>query len=103
MVQTEAQKRAKAKYYAKLRENEEYKKNMAQRTRDYYQQNKEKHLETCKKYYEINKSKLVQENKEKRQQTKLMYVISKLETMNKEVLAKILIDARKIKLLESEE
>jgi hypothetical protein len=55
MVQTEAQKRAKAKYYAKLRENEEYKKNMAQRTRDYYQQNKEKHLETCKKYYEINK------------------------------------------------
>ena len=103
MVQTEAQKRAKAKYYAKLRENEEYKKNMAQRTRDYYQQNKEKHLETCKKYYEINKSKLVQENKEKQQQTKLMYVISKLETMNKEVLAKILIDARKIKLLEIEE
>ena len=42
MVQTEAQKRAKAKYYAKLRENEEYKKNMAQRTRDYYQQNKER-------------------------------------------------------------
>ena len=70
---------------------------------DYYQQNKKKHLETCKKYYELNKSKLVQENKEKRQQTKLMYVISKLETMNKEVLAKILIDARKIKLLEIEE
>ena len=30
MVQTEAQKRAKAKYYAKLRESEEYKANMAQ-------------------------------------------------------------------------
>ena len=60
-------------------------------------------LETCKKYYELNKSKLVKENKEKRQQTKLMYVISKLESMNKEVLAKILIDARKIKLLEIEE
>ena len=30
MVQSEAQKRAKAKYYAKLRENEEYKKSMAQ-------------------------------------------------------------------------
>jgi hypothetical protein len=32
-----------------------------------------------------------------------MYVISKLETMDKEVLAKILIDDRKIKLLEIEE
>jgi hypothetical protein len=39
--------------YAKLIENEEYIKSMAQRMRDYYQQNKEKHLETCKKYYEI--------------------------------------------------
>jgi hypothetical protein len=37
MVQSEAQKRAKAKYYAKLRESEEYKANMAQRSRDYYQ------------------------------------------------------------------
>ena len=50
MVQTEAQKRAKAKYYAKLRESEEYKANMAQRSRGYYQkpENKEKHSETVK-------------------------------------------------------
>jgi len=55
MVQTEAQRRAKAKYYAKLKESEEYKANMAQRSREYYQKNKEKHNETVKKYYEVNK------------------------------------------------
>ena len=66
MVQTEAQKRAKAKYYAKLRENEEYKKNMAQRTRDYYQQNKEKHREHNKNYYQQKKrEKLLQDIQEK--------------------------------------
>ena len=37
MVQTEAQRRAKAKHYAKLKESEECKANMAQRSRDYYQ------------------------------------------------------------------
>ncbi len=31
MVQSEAQKRTKAKYYAKLKENEEYRAYMAQR------------------------------------------------------------------------
>jgi len=55
MVQTEAQRRAKAKYCAKLKESEEYKANMAQRSREYYQKNKEKHNETVKKYYEVNK------------------------------------------------
>ena len=55
MVQSEAQKRAKAKYYAKLRESEEYKANMAERSRIYYQKNKEKHNETVKKYHETNR------------------------------------------------
>ena len=36
MVQTEGQRRAKAKYYAKLKESEEYKAHTAQRSRDYY-------------------------------------------------------------------
>ena len=71
MVQTEAQKRAKAKYYAKLRENEEYKANMTQRSRDYYQKNKEKHNETVKKYHETNREKIYQQLKEKKMKTKL--------------------------------
>ncbi len=45
---------------AKLRESDEYKANMAQRSRDYYQkpENKEKHSETVKKYYAANKEKI---------------------------------------------
>jgi len=49
MVQTEAQRRAKAKYYAKIKDNEEYKEKMKQNQKNYYELNKEKHSETCKK------------------------------------------------------
>ena len=103
MVQTEAQRRAKAKYYAKLKESEEYKVDMAQRSRDYYQKNKEKHNETVKKYYEVNKEKINQYIKEKREGNKIKSVVSKLESIDIEVLAKILIEARKTKLLEIQE
>lgn len=102
MVQSEAQKRAKAKYYAKLRESEEYKANMAERSRIYYQKNKEKHNETVKKYHEMNREKIYQQVKEKRNENKLKTVVSKLESIDKEVLAKILIEARKTKLLDFE-
>ena len=102
MVQSEAQKRAKAKYYAKLKENEEYKANMAQRSRDYYQKNKEKHNETVKKYHETNKEKIYQQLKEKRNENKIKIIVSKLESIDNEVLAKILIEARKTKLLDFE-
>jgi len=102
MTQSEAQKRAKAKYYAKLRESEEYRARMAQRSRDYYQkpENKEKHNETVKRYIEANKEKIYKQNKEKREENKIKSVVSKLESIDMEVLAKILIDARKTKLLE---
>jgi hypothetical protein len=102
MVQSEAQKRAKAKYYAKLRESEEYKANMAQRSRDYYQKNKEKHNETVKKYHETNREKIYQQLKEKRNEKKIKTVVSKLESIDTEVLAKILIQARKTSLLDFE-
>ena len=102
MVQSEAQKRAKAKYYAKLKENEEYRAYMAQRSRDYYQK-PEKHTETVKKYYEANKEKINQHMKEKRESNKIKSVVSKLESIDMEVLAKILIEARKTKLLEIQE
>ena len=61
MVQREAQKRAKSKYYAKLRENEEYRANMAQRSRDYYQrpENKENHNKTLTKTVRLIKQILI--------------------------------------------
>ncbi len=52
MVQSEAQKRAKAKYYAKLKEDPQYREEMARRHKEYYNRNKEKHLDTVKKYYQ---------------------------------------------------
>ncbi len=60
MVQSEAQKRAKAKYYQKLKENPEYKEASARRTKEYYTNNKEKHMEACKLYCTENKEKLIE-------------------------------------------
>jgi len=102
MVQTEAQRRAKAKYYAKMREDPQYKEDMARRQKEYYNKNKEKHLDTIKKYYQANKDKIYEHIKEKRAQDKINSVVSKLDNMNMEDLAKILIQARKTKLLEIE-
>ena len=46
MVQSEALKRAKAKYYQKLKENPEYKEASAKRTKEYYINNKRSILRT---------------------------------------------------------
>ncbi len=46
MIQSEAQKRAKAKQYAKLKEDPQYRKDMARRKKEYYHKNKKKHLDT---------------------------------------------------------
>jgi hypothetical protein len=56
-----------------------------------------------KKYYEANKEKINQHIKEKRESNKIKSVVSKLESIDMEVLAKILIEARKTKLLEIQE
>jgi hypothetical protein len=100
MVQTEAQRRAKAKYYAKIKDNEEYKEKMKQNQKNYYELNKEKHSETCKKYYANHKDKLQSESKQKRDQAKIKYVVSKLQEINVEDLAKILIHSKKTKLID---
>ena len=69
---------------------------------DYYQKNKEKHNETVKKYHEANREKIYQQLKEKRNENKIKIVVSKLESIDTEVLAKILIQARKTSLLDFE-
>ncbi len=70
MVQSEAHKRAKAKYYAKLKEEPQYREEMAWRQKEYYNKNKEKNLDTIKKYYQANKEKIYEHIKEKRGQDK---------------------------------
>jgi hypothetical protein len=95
MVQSEAQKKAKAKYYAKLKEDPQFLEKMAKRQKEYYEKNKEKHLETVKRYFEANKEQINEHNKQKRQEKKLNNVLSKLEAIPIQDLAKILIDNKK--------
>jgi hypothetical protein len=89
MVQSEAQKLAKAKYYAKLKEEPQYREDMARRQKEYQYKNKEKHLDTIKKYYQANKDKIYEYIKEKRGQDKINSVVCKLENMCMEEQAKI--------------
>ena len=49
MVQTEAIKRSKAKYYKKISESEEFRKQNAEKMHIYYQNNREKHIEAVKR------------------------------------------------------
>jgi hypothetical protein len=102
MVQSDAQKKAKAKYYAKLREDPQFMEKMAKRQKEYYENNNKKHLETVKRYFEVNKEQINEHNKQKRQEKKLNNVVSKLEATPIQDLAKILIETRKTKLLEIE-
>ena len=80
MVQSEAQKRAKAKYYQKLKENPEYKEASAKRTKEYYTNNKEKHMESCKQYCAENREKLynIQRIKARRIKLKLLFLSWKI-------------------------
>ena len=96
MVQSEAQKKAKAKYYAKLREDPQFMEKMAKRQKEYYEKNKEKHLETVKRYFEANKEQINEHNKQKRQEKKLNNVLSKLEAIPIQDLAKSLKRDKKI-------
>ena len=100
MVQSDALKRAKAKYYQKIKDDPNYKEKIANNSKRYYEQNKEKQIETCKQYYAENKEKLLQYSKDKRKENKIKAVVSKLENISVEDLAKILIEARKTKLIE---
>jgi hypothetical protein len=102
MVQSDALKRAKAKYYQKIKDDPNYKEKIANNSKRYYEQNKEKQIETCKQYYAENKEKLLQYSKDKRKENKIKAVVSKLENISVEDLAKILIEARKTSLLEFE-
>ena len=72
MVQTEAQRRAKAKYYAEMREDPQYKEDMARRQKEYYNNNKEKHLDTIKNIIKLIKIKFMNILKRKGHKIKLI-------------------------------
>jgi hypothetical protein len=49
MVQSEALKRAKAKYYQKIKNDPNYKEKMTMNSKKFYEENKEKQMEKSKK------------------------------------------------------
>ena len=101
MVQSsESLKKAKAKYYQKIKDDPDYKAKMQEKGKKYYMENQEKLKEKFKAYYEEHKEKINEKIKVKNENKKLNNVISKLESMNIEDLAKILITKKKTKLLD---
>ena len=83
-------KRAKAKYYQKIKDDPNYKEKIARNSKRYYEENKEKQIEKTKKYYNENKEIISEKLKEKRNKNKLNDVLSKLDLINKEQLANFL-------------
>ena len=100
MPQSEALKRAKAKYYQKKKEDPEFIKMNANKAKDYFELHRDQHKETCKRYYEEHKDGISVKLKEKRDRKKLDDVTFRLQQIDTEQLAKILIAARKTRLLE---
>ena len=100
MVQSEALKRAKAKYYQKKKLDPEFIKKNAEKAKEYFESHRDQHKETCKRYHEEHKDEINSKLKEKRDKKKLDDVTFKLQQIDTEQLAKILIEARKTKLLE---
>ena len=100
MTQSEALKKAKSKYYEKLKEDPEYRAMKAAKAREHYANNKERHRENHKKYYENHKEEMMEKHKIRRDAKILNDVISKIESIDVKDLAKILIETKKTKLLQ---
>jgi hypothetical protein len=97
---SDALKRAKAKYYQKIKDDPNYKDKMANNSKKYYDENKEKQIEKSKKYYNENKNVISEKMRERRNKNKLNDVLTKLDLIDKEQLAKIFIESRKTNLLD---
>lgn len=55
MVQSEALKRSKAKYYQKISQSEEFKEQNRENMKKYYEANREKHIEAVRRCRQRNK------------------------------------------------
>ncbi len=98
--QSEALKRAKAKYYNKKKIDPEFMEQNRIKTKQYYIHNTERHQNNVKEYYLEHKEYIVDQSKQRRDKKKLDTVKAKLELMDTEQLVRILIEARKTKLLD---
>jgi hypothetical protein len=98
--QSEAVKRAKAKYYSKKKLDPEFMEQNRNKAKEYYTHNSERHQNKCKEYYLEHKQEIYDQAKLRRDKKKLDTVKAKLENIDIEQLAKILIEARKTRLLD---
>jgi len=98
--QSEAVKRAKAKYYSKKKLDPEFMEQNRNKAKEYYIQNTERHQNKCKEYYLEHKEYIFDQAKQKRDKKKIDAVKAKLENIDIEQLARILIEARKTSLLD---
>ena len=98
--QSEAVKRAKAKYYNKKKLDPEFMEQNRNKAKQYYINNSERHQNNVKEYYLEHKEHIVDQAKQRRDKKKLDTVKAKLENIDIEQLARILIEARKTRLLD---
>ena len=68
--------------------------------KEYYIQNTERHQNKCREYYLEHKEYIFDQAKQKRDKKKIDVVKAKLENIDMEQLARILIEARKTSLLD---
>jgi hypothetical protein len=99
-VQSESLKRAKAKYYNKKKLDPEFMEQNRNKAKQHYIQNSEHHKQKCREYYLEHKQDIYDQAKQRRDKKKIDEVKAKLEQMDTEQLARILIEARKTRLLD---
>ena len=99
-TQSEAVKRAKAKYYNKKKLDPEFMEQNRNKAKEYYTHNSERHQNKCKEYYLEHKQDIYDQAKLRRDKKKINEVKAKLENIDIEQLARILIEARKTRLLD---
>ena len=99
-VQSESLKRAKAKYYSKKKLDPEFMEQNRSKSKQHYMQNSEHHKQKCREYYLEHKQDIYDQAKPRREKKKIDEVKAKLENIDMEELARILIEARKTRLLD---
>jgi hypothetical protein len=99
-VQSESGKRAQAKYYSKKKLDPEFMEQNRSKAKQHYIQNSEHHKQKCREYYLEHKQDIYDQAKQRRDKKKIDEVKAKLEQMDTEQLARILIEARKTRLLD---
>ena len=92
-VQSEAVKRAKAKYYSKKKLDPEFMEQNRSKAKQHYIQNAEHHNQKCREYYLEHKQDIYD-------QAKIEEVKANLENIDMEELVRILIEVRKTSLLD---